>query len=95
MVIYMSGSTLYNDCLLYTSFRFDPRLTAEGKNPFTLDSKEPTMSYEDFIKNEVRYTSLTRSFPERADELFAKAEKSAKARYQYLLKLKSLYDVEG
>ena len=76
-------------------FRFDPRLAAEGKNPFTLDSKEPTMSYEDFIKNEVRYTSLTRSFPERADELFAKAEKSAKARYQYLLKLKSLYDVEG
>ncbi len=75
-------------------FRFDPRLAAEGKNPFSLDSKEPTMSYEEFIKNEVRYTSLTRAFPERAEELFAKAEKAAAARYKHLLKLKNLYEVE-
>ena len=75
-------------------FRFDPRLAAEGKNPFSLDSKEPTLSYADFIKNEVRYTSLVRSFPERAEELFAKAEKDAAAKYRHLLKLKALYDVD-
>ena len=75
-------------------FRFDPRLAAEGKNPFSLDSKEPTLSYADFIKNEVRYTSLVRSFPERAEELFAKAEKDAAAKYKHLLKLKALYEAE-
>ena len=50
-------------------FRFDPRLEAEGKNPLTIDSKEPTASYYDFIMGEVRYSSLMRSFPDRAKEL--------------------------
>ena len=75
-------------------FRFDPRLKAEGKNPFQLDSKEPTANYQDFLKNEVRYSSLVRSNPERAAELFDKAEKVAKEKYEYLLKLSKLYDVE-
>ncbi|MFA9379984.1 MAG: pyruvate:ferredoxin (flavodoxin) oxidoreductase [Acetanaerobacterium sp.] len=75
-------------------FRFDPRLKAAGKNPFQLDSKAPTVSYQDFIKNEVRYTSLTRSFPARADELFALAEKTAKDKYTHMLRLAKLYDVE-
>ncbi|MGN0536557.1 MAG: pyruvate:ferredoxin (flavodoxin) oxidoreductase, partial [Acutalibacteraceae bacterium] len=48
------------------NFRFDPRLADEGKNPFTLDSKAPTIGYRDFLMGEVRYNSLTRSFPERA-----------------------------
>ena len=76
------------------TFRFDPRLTSEGKNPFQLDSKAPTASYKDFIANEVRYSSLTRAFPDRADELFAKAEKTAADKYNHLLKLSKLYDVE-
>ncbi|MEA4920841.1 MAG: pyruvate:ferredoxin (flavodoxin) oxidoreductase [Clostridiaceae bacterium] len=68
-------------------FRFDPRVAAEGKNGFVLDSKAPTGNYQDFLKNEVRYTSLTRSFPERADWLFEKAAETAKAKYERLAKL--------
>ena len=76
------------------TFRFDPRLAADGKNPFQLDSKAPTASYKDFIANEVRYSSLTRAFPERADILFDKAEQNAADKYAHLLKLSKLYDVE-
>ncbi|MEG0541689.1 MAG: thiamine pyrophosphate-dependent enzyme, partial [Angelakisella sp.] len=74
-------------------FRFDPRLADEGKNPFTLDSKAPTASYDDFIRNEVRYTSLIRAFPDRAEELFAQATKNAAAKYEHLLRLSKLYEV--
>ena len=68
-------------------FRYDPRRTCEGKNPFVLDSKEPTLNYEDFIMGEVRYNSLARSNPERAKELFDKAQADAKAKYQKLVEL--------
>ncbi len=68
-------------------FRYDPRLVAEGKNGFQLDSKEPTMDYNDFIMNEVRYNSLARSNPERAKALFAKAEADAKEKYAHLVEL--------
>ncbi len=68
-------------------FRFDPRLALEGKNPFQLDSKAPTMDYEEFIMGEVRYNSLARSNPERAKELFAKAKKNAEEKYAHLVKL--------
>jgi pyruvate-ferredoxin/flavodoxin oxidoreductase len=68
-------------------FRYNPTLVAEGKNPFTLDSKEPTASYNDFILGEVRYSALTRSFPERAKELFATADQQAKEKYQKLVEL--------
>ena len=67
-------------------FRYDPRLAKEGKNPFQLDSKAPTGSYQDFLKGEVRYTALTRSFPERANTLFELAEETAKAKYERLAK---------
>ncbi len=70
-------------------FRYDPRLVAESKNPFTLDSKAPTGSYQDFIKNEVRYSSLELTFPQRAGELFDLAERTAKAKYDRLAKLAS------
>ncbi len=63
-------------------YRYNPMLKEEGKNPFVLDSKEPTASYKDFIMNEVRYSSLTRTFPEKAEVLFAEAEKDAKERYE-------------
>ena len=67
-------------------FRFDPRRADNGENPFVLDSKEPTENYQDFIRNEVRYTSLERQNPERAAELFAKAEQNAKDKYEALKK---------
>ena len=76
------------------TFRFDPRLQAEGKNPFQLDSKAPTANYEDFIKNEVRYSSLQKFYPDRAHVLFDKAADTAKEKYEHLLKLSKLYDVE-
>ena len=66
-------------------FRYDPRLAKEGKNPFTLDSKEPKASYKDFIMGEVRYNSLARSNPARAEVLFAKAEENAKEKYAKLV----------
>lgn len=68
-------------------FRFDPRLTLEGKNPFQLDSKAPTASYNDFIMGEVRYNVLARSNPDRAKDLFEQAEKFAKEKYDHLVEL--------
>ncbi|MCL2342281.1 MAG: thiamine pyrophosphate-dependent enzyme, partial [Firmicutes bacterium] len=77
-------------------FRFDPRLAADGKNPLTLDSKAPTASYRDFILSEVRYSSLTLAFPERAEELFTEAEAQAKAKYEHLAAEKAMFDgLEG
>ena len=70
------------------TFRFDPRL----EKPFQLDSKAPTASYQDFIKGEVRYTSLALKNPERAEKLFAKSEANAKAKYEHLQKLVEVYD---
>ena len=72
-------------------FSFNPALKAEGKNPFTLTSKEGDGSYQDFINNEARYTRLVKPFPERAERLFAKSEEVANERYQHLLKLVDLY----
>ena len=65
-------------------FRFDPRLADEGKNPFQLDSKAPTADYKEFLNSEVRYNRLYRSYPERAEQLFDKAAKDAKEKYEQL-----------
>ena len=75
-------------------FRFDPTKKANGENPFTLDSKAPKGSYRDFIAGEVRYSSLTRTFPDRAGRLFDDADKIAHDKYEHLLRLSKLYDVE-
>ena len=75
------------DCGYWNMFRYNPTLAAEGKNPFTLDSKAPTADYKDFIMGEARYSSLTRSFPERAKVLFEKAEENAKAKRERFEKL--------
>ncbi len=72
-------------------FRFNPAKKAAGENPFTLDSKEPTASYQDFIRSEARYARLAQAFPERAADLFARAEANAKAKYERLVKLGSFY----
>jgi len=68
-------------------YRFNPDLAAQGINPFTLDSKAPTQSYQDFIRGEVRYNSLLRQFPDLADELFVRAEKEAAKRLSTYQKL--------
>ena len=78
----------------WQTFRYNPALIAEGKNPFTLDSKAPTASYQDFIGGEARYTRLAQQFPERAKELFAKAEATAKAKYDRLQKMVGFYAPE-
>ncbi len=76
------------DCGYWNLFRYDP----SAEKPFALDSKEPADGYRDFLMNEARYARLTNEFPDRAEELFAKSEANAKARYEHLLKLKKLYD---
>jgi pyruvate-ferredoxin/flavodoxin oxidoreductase len=63
-------------------YRYNPLLKKEGKNPFILDSKEPTASYREFIMGETRYSSLVSTFPERAKVLFEQAEESARERYE-------------
>ncbi|HPZ00093.1 MAG TPA: thiamine pyrophosphate-dependent enzyme, partial [Clostridiales bacterium] len=83
------------DCGYWNLFRYNPALKAEGKNPFTLDCKPPVSEdYRAFIMNEARYSRLTKAFPERAEELFEKAEDTSVARYAHLLKLKDLYAPE-
>ena len=79
------------DAGYWQMFRFNPALKAEGKNPFSLDCKEPNGKYIDFIKSETRYARLEQSFPERAAVLFEKADAASKAKYQRLTKLVELY----
>ena len=68
-------------------YRFNPELAEQGKNPLTVDSKEPTEDYQAFIRGETRYASLLKQFPEVAEKLFAENEKDAKARRESYKKL--------
>ena len=79
------------DCGYWNLFRYNPALKAEGKNPFIMDSKAPQGGYQEFIMNEARYSRLTREFPERATDLFAKNEAAAKERWEHLKKLVEMY----
>ena len=63
-------------------YRFDPRLKKQGKNPFILDSKEPTSDYIEFINGEIRFSQLKNVFPEIADELFNVSAEHAADRYR-------------
>jgi len=77
------------------NFRFDPRLAAEGKPAFSLDSKAPNLeNYKAFLNGEVRYNALVRSNPAKAEALFAKSEQLAKEKYAHLQKLVKLYGGE-
>ncbi|HIZ45389.1 MAG TPA: pyruvate:ferredoxin (flavodoxin) oxidoreductase [Firmicutes bacterium] len=76
------------------NFRYNPELAAEGKAAFTLDSKAPTGDYKAFLNGEVRYNSLVRANPERAEKLFDEAETQSKAKYAYLQKLVKLYGAD-
>ncbi|MDF2538157.1 MAG: nifJ [Herbinix sp.] len=69
-------------CGYWHLFRYNPALKEQGKNPFVLDSKEPTESFREFISGQVRYSSLEKSFPEKAEELFVMAENHAKEKYR-------------
>ena len=72
-------------------YRYNPQLEKEGKNPFTLDSKEPDWSkFQDFLKSEVRYMSLVKSFPDQAEVLFKAAEENAKWRYRSYQRLAAM-----
>ena len=72
-----AGQACCGSRLLY---HYDPRRIGQGENPFVLDSKEPSNGFREFLLSEVRYSSLKRQFPERAEMLYEKAEADAKAR---------------
>ena len=81
------GKTIQNEadavkCGYWHLYRHNPELKEQGKNPFTLDSKEPTESFRDFILGQVRYASIAKQFPEQAEELFDMAEQSSKDRLE-------------
>ncbi|MBQ7446497.1 MAG: pyruvate:ferredoxin (flavodoxin) oxidoreductase [Eubacterium sp.] len=82
------------ECGYWHNFRFNPAAMAEGKNPFSLDSKEPTGDYREFLNGEVRFNSLARLDAEKAERMFAANEQYSKDRYAYLKRLVDLYAVD-
>ena len=72
-------------------FRYNPDMKEAGKNAFFLDSRLPSMEYQEFLDGEVRYNALKRADPEKAEQLFTQAEAQAKERMEYLQKLVTLY----
>lgn len=75
------------DCGYWATYRFNPELKEQGKNPFILDSKEPTANFRDFLMGEVRFSSLQKMFPDTAEALFEKTEKDAMTRLDGYKKL--------
>jgi pyruvate-ferredoxin/flavodoxin oxidoreductase len=75
------------DAGYWQMYRFNPDLKAEGKNPFTLDSKEPKGSFREYLLSEVRYSSLAQLFPAESEQLFEKTEADAKERLEFYKKL--------
>lgn len=75
-------------------YRYNPMLRKEGKNPFILDSKEPTESFREYIMQQVRYSSLAKAYPEAAEELFARAERQAKERYSVYKQMAEVEPIE-
>ncbi len=69
------------DCGYWTLYRYNPENAVEGKNPLTLDSKEPKGGYQDFLKSEIRYASLSKTFPDVAQGLFTQNEADAMEKY--------------
>ena len=78
------------DAGYYHLFRYNPALKEQGKHPFTLDSDEPSLSYEEFLDGEIRYDVLKRRDPERAEELFQRAAAQARERYRCLKELETI-----
>ncbi|GLC32306.1 pyruvate:ferredoxin (flavodoxin) oxidoreductase [Clostridium omnivorum] len=78
------------ECGYWANYRYNPALKEAGKNPFSLDSKEPTADFREFLMGEVRYASLAKQFPEAADALFEKTQKDAMERLENYKKLAGL-----
>ena len=76
----------------WNTFRYNPTLIGTGKNPFQMDSKKPSQSYQDFIMNEVRYSSLARKFPDKAQAMYERSEQEAKERYDRWTKYSRLFE---
>jgi len=75
------------ECGYWHLYRYNPMLKEQGKNPFILDSREPTKDFREFLLGEVRYSQLATVFPETAEDLFRQAEMHAKERYQWYKRL--------
>ena len=75
------------ECGYWATYRYNPELKEQGKNPFILDSKEPTANFRDFLMGEVRFSSLQKMFPDTSEALFEKTEKDAKTRLDGYKKL--------
>ena len=79
------------ECGYWHLWRYNPALEEEGKNPFSLDSKEPQWDkFQDFLKGEVRYASVMKQYPTEAQELFDKAEEMAKKRYASYIRMSKM-----
>ncbi len=79
------------DAGYWQMFRYNPAKKATGENPLTIDCKEPTADYIEFIKSETRYSRLAQSFPERAEKLFNEAKIKAAEKFNHLQKLAEVY----
>jgi len=77
----------------WSMYRYNPQLKEAGKNPFSLDSKEPTMNFQEFLMGEVRYSSLKKQFPDMAEALFVKTEEDAKERLENYKRLAAQFAV--
>ena len=77
-------------CGYWPLYIYNPQLKKDGKNPFVYDSKEPNGKFQEFLMSEVRYSSLAKLFPDKAKELFVKAEKDMIERYKYYKKLSAM-----
>ena len=77
------------DCGYWAMYRYNPALKESGKNPFMLDSKEPTADFREFLMGEVRYSSLLKQFPEQGEALLTKTEQDAKDRLAVYKRLAS------
>ena len=87
MKVSQAEQKLAVECGYWPLFRYSPELAAEGKNPFQLDSKAPNGKLREFMMGEVRFSGLTRTFPQIAEQLFAEAEEQCAARYAHYEKL--------
>ena len=82
------------ECGYWCNWRYNPELLEQGKNPFHLDSREPKGNFRDYLMGEVRFASLAKLFPDKAEELFEKTERDAKQRRENYVRIQKSYDQE-
>ena len=81
------------ECGYWHLYRYNPELKESDKNPFILDSKAPKGDFREFLMGEIRYSSLAKAYPEKADELFALTEKYANDRYRTYKRLSDEFNL--